>query len=40
MTYLCLVEFRNVELIADIEVIFEIHKGRYGILRVHKELVN
>lgn len=34
------VELRNKELIAEIKEIFEHHKGRYGVRRVHRELVN
>ena len=31
---------RNASLMAEIKEIFEHHKGRYGVRRVHKELVN
>lgn len=34
------VEVRNLNLIKEIQVIFEEHKKRYGVRRVHKELVN
>ena len=34
------VALRNQELIAEIKEIFEHHKGRYGVRRVHQELVN
>ena len=34
------VELRNKELISEIKEIFEHHKGRYGVRRVHRELVN
>lgn len=34
------VEIRNKELMKVIRQIFEHHKGRYGVRRVHKELVN
>ena len=34
------VETRNKELMDKIKEIFEYHKGRYGIRRIHRELVN
>lgn len=34
------VEVRNLNLIKEIQVIFEEHKKRYGVRRIHKELVN
>lgn len=34
------VALRNQELIAEIKEIFEHHKGRYGVRRVYRELVN
>ena len=34
------VEVRNKELMDEIKEIFEHHKGRYGVRRVHRELVN
>ena len=34
------VEAKNAELVEEIKEIFEKHKGRYGVRRVHKELVN
>ena len=34
------VEARNKELMDEIKEIFEHHKGRYGVRRVHRELVN
>ena len=34
------VKTRNVELMAEIREIFNSNKGRYGVRRVHKELVN
>ena len=34
------VALRNKELIAEIQEIFEHHKGRYGVRRVYRELVN
>ena len=34
------VEMRNQELMAEIKEIFEHHKGRYGVRRIHRELVN
>ena len=34
------VEVRNKEIMDEIKEIFEHHKGRYGVRRVHKELVN
>ena len=34
------VEVRNKEIMDEIKEIFEHDKGRYGVRRVHKELVN
>ena len=34
------VEIRNLELMDEIKEIFEYHKCRYGVRRIHKELVN
>ena len=34
------VEVRNKELMDEIKEIFEHHKGRYGVRRIHRELVN
>ena len=34
------VEERNLKLMSEIKEIFEYHKGRYGVRRVHRELVN
>ena len=34
------VELRNTELMTEIKEIFEYHKGRYGVRRIHRELVN
>ncbi len=34
------VKSRNAELMTEIQEIFDYHKGRYGIRRIHKELVN
>ena len=34
------VEIRNAELMEEIREIFKKHKGRYGVRRVHKELIN
>jgi len=34
------VKFRNEEIIAEIQEIFTCNKGRYGVRRVHRELVN
>ena len=34
------VEIRNKELMDEIKAIFEHHKGRYGVRRIHRELVN
>ena len=34
------VETRNEELMAEIREIFNYNKGRYGVRRVHRELVN
>ena len=34
------VKVRNKELMNEIKKIFDFHKGRYGVRRVHKELVN
>ena len=34
------VKFRNAELMVEIKNIYERNKGRYGVRRVHKELVN
>ena len=34
------VKSRNVELAAEIQEIFACNKGRYGVRRVHRELVN
>lgn len=34
------VQERNQALMADIQAIFKKHKGRYGVRRVHRELVN
>ena len=34
------VEIRNEELMTEIQEIFDYNKGRYGVRRVHKELVN
>ena len=34
------VEVRNKELMNEIKEIFEHHKGRYGVRRIHRELVN
>ena len=34
------VQERNQALMAEIQTIFKKHKGRYGVRRVHKELVN
>ena len=34
------VKSRNKELIAEIQKIFDYNKGRYGVRRVHKELIN
>ena len=35
-----MVESRNQDLLNEIKEIFEQHKGRYGVRRVHRELVN
>ena len=34
------VEMRNQKLMDEIKEIFEHHKGRYGVRRIHRELVN
>ena len=34
------VKSKNVELMSEIQEIFDYNKGRYGVRRVHKELVN
>ena len=34
------VEERNLKLMSEIKEIFEYHKGRYGVRRIHRELVN
>ena len=34
------VEFKNKDVMIEIKSIFEQNKGRYGVRRVHKELVN
>ena len=34
------VKVKNKELMAEIQEIFDCNKGRYGVRRVHKELVN
>ena len=34
------IKARNTELITEIQMIFDCNKGRYGVRRVHKELVN
>ena len=35
-----IVKVRNEELMAKIQEIFDYNKGRYGVRRVHRELVN
>lgn len=40
MSKLDVVKERNISLISEIKDIFSSHKGRYGVRRVHKELVN
>ena len=34
------VQIRNKELMSEIQEIFKFHKGRYGVRRVYRELVN
>lgn len=34
------VKYRNEGLMSEIQKIFDYNKGRYGVRRVHKELVN